>query len=178
MWTAPRTYTVNEVLTASIFNTDHRDNLILLGAGARVTHSANWAHTSISNWLAHPFDTERYDPSGFHSNVTNNSRLTVPSGLGGRYLLWASIEWAANAGGIRQMRFRVNGTTVIALSGGLNYGGGSPPNSPDTFSTVWFLNAGDYVEFEVYQSATASLDSVKVASYAPEFAIQGLGGTT
>lgn len=28
------------------------------------------------------FDTESYDTDGFHDNVTNNSRLTIPSGLG------------------------------------------------------------------------------------------------
>lgn len=29
-WTAPRTYVIGEVLTASVFNTDHRDNLLAL----------------------------------------------------------------------------------------------------------------------------------------------------
>ena len=33
-----------------------------------------------------PFGNENWDTDGFHSTTTNNTRITIPSGLGGKYL--------------------------------------------------------------------------------------------
>lgn len=38
------------------------------------------------------FDTEQVDTDGFHDNVTNNSRLTIPAGLGGFYLINSALR--------------------------------------------------------------------------------------
>lgn len=42
---------------------------------------------SVANNAVVPFAAESFDNGGFHDNVTNNSRLTVPSGGDGRYVL-------------------------------------------------------------------------------------------
>lgn len=40
------------------------------------------------------FDTEDYDTDGYHDNVTNNSRITIPSGQAGKYRLTAQLAFA------------------------------------------------------------------------------------
>jgi hypothetical protein len=49
--------------------------------GARVRKSANQTLANYSVATAVTFDTEDRDTDGFHDNVTNNTRLTVPSGV-------------------------------------------------------------------------------------------------
>lgn len=45
------------------------------------------------------WDTEFWDPNGFHDNVTNNERLTVPAASGnGKYLVVCQGEFALGGG--------------------------------------------------------------------------------
>lgn len=51
-WTAPRTYVAGEVITAGILNTDHRDNLKMLGdawAAYTVTWTSSGTTPTIGN---------------------------------------------------------------------------------------------------------------------------------
>lgn len=48
--------------------------------GALVGMSADLTAINASTEYFVPFDAESYDTDGIHDNVTNNSRLTVPSG--------------------------------------------------------------------------------------------------
>ena len=50
-------------------------------SGAQVTLAANETTANYTSDTAVPFDQETYDVDGWHDNVTNNSRLTVPSGV-------------------------------------------------------------------------------------------------
>jgi len=43
------------------------------------------------------FTTEVIDTDGFHSNVTNTGRITIPSGKAGKYLIITSCLWQAIA---------------------------------------------------------------------------------
>lgn len=177
-WTDPveTDFNTNDIPTEAQILASILDNLTMLGVGARITHSAAQTLTT-GTWTSLAFDTERYDPSGLHSNVTNNSRFTIPTGLGGRYLLSANWEWAANASGQRISRFLVNNTTVIAYDWRAFSGGGSPVATPmGGFSTVYVLAAGDFVEIQLQQTSGGNLDVNKAANYSPEFVIQGLGG--
>ena len=58
--------------------------------------------------------TDEWDTDAFHDTTTNNSRLTVPAGLGGRYFVAVNIGWADNATGDREIQIKKNGSTVIA----------------------------------------------------------------
>ena len=48
---------------------------------------------SISNatWTTMTWNSESWDTDAFHDNSTNNSRLTVPAGLAGKYQLNVQI---------------------------------------------------------------------------------------
>lgn len=81
---------------------------------------------------------EEYDSDGFHDNVTNNSRMTIPAALGGKYILSAGFF---QDGGSTWIGFRKNGTTLLR---GFQTTFGVSAYSTCTIHTD--LVAGDYVE--------------------------------
>ncbi len=72
------------------------------------------ANQTISNATVTtiPFGAENFDSDGFHNNSTNNSRITIPTGKGGKYLVVAQSSFAANVTGFRQTRILKNGTAI------------------------------------------------------------------
>lgn len=68
--------------------------------GAQVNLAASTAAQNYSAGIAIPFGAEQYDTDGFHDTVTNNTRLTIPSGLGIRKVkLSATVRVSAIAAG-------------------------------------------------------------------------------
>jgi hypothetical protein len=101
------------------------------------------------------FDAERYDVGGCHSTVSNTSRLTVPSGGDGLYVMGANLLLAAAAGGARQCGLRINGSVFLGITSAV----------PETIygnyfaiSTEYELAAGDYVEVFVFQDTGAAVN--------------------
>ncbi len=85
----------------------------------------------------------------------NPTRFTAP--FTGRYYLGAGVKWAASAAGTRRLRALVNGATLIDAHTNTSPG---PLGQYQNISTVWQLNAADYVEFEVLQTSGVSLNVV------------------
>ena len=109
------------------------------------------------------FDVEDFDTDGFHSNVTNTSRITIPAGKGGKYLLNGIFYFAANATGYRYSNFAKNGTTVSGLA---QVAGASASIEVGlSNSIVLNLVATDYVEFCVRQTSGGSLNNLNQYSY-------------
>lgn len=125
--------------------------------GCRVyLNSATQAIANNTN-VAVAFDGENIDSDGFHDNATNNSRITIPTGMGGIYSLEAHVQWDINATGVRQAFWRLNGTTPISFAAG------PPTNGAATVTasfTLWELAADDYVEFLIKQTSGGSLNAV------------------
>lgn len=138
--------------------------------GARVYHDANQsiANNTITS-LA--LNTERFDTDAFHDAVTNNSRLTVPAGKAGKYLIIGNVAFAANATGQRQVRILLNGATVIArtVDAGTIAGDGT-----FILSTIYDLAEADYVELQAYQTSGGALNVVATAAVSPEFMLTKL----
>lgn len=59
------------------------------------------------NW-----DGEAYDVGDLHDLVTNNDRITVPTGGDGAWLFGTVVDWFSNATGHRIVRLMKNGTAV------------------------------------------------------------------
>lgn len=143
------------------------DYLLTSAPTCRVYNSANISITN-NTLTALTFDTEEFDVgAGMHSTSVNTGRLTVPTGCGGKYVIGADIEFAANATGSRLIRLRVNGATNIAQ---VQY-----PSSSGTYasalaiSSVYALSAADYVEVVVLQDSGGALNVTTQASYSPRF---------
>ena len=171
-YTSPRTWVAGELLTAALLNAHVRDNLLAIAGttghvGARVFHSVAQSIAN-STVTALAFNSERYDTDAFHDTSASTSRLTVPSGLDGKYLITGTLQFAANATGSRVVSVRLNGTTTIAQHRGPGFSG-----DPTDLSivTVYDLVASNYVELVVSQNSGGALNVVTNANHTPEFTI-------
>jgi uncharacterized protein YhdP len=137
--------------------------------GARVYHNID---QTIANdtWTYLAFNSERYDNDTIHDTVTNNSRLTCQTA--GKYLIIGQVQFNTDPDGIRNIQFRLNGTTVI-----LNQSEAATPTlqKESNASTIYDLAVGDYIELGVHHTAGAALDIKYVANHTPEFMMQRIG---
>ena len=78
-----------------------------VGARAKATTTQTISHNSSATVL---FNAETYDTDGFHSTTTNTSRMTIPSGKAGYYLIHGLLCYPDNATGAREIVFTINGT--------------------------------------------------------------------
>ncbi len=107
------------------------------------------------------WDVENYDTNAFHSTTgANTDRITIPSGQEGYYSITANVNWATNATGFRNGSIRVNNdaTTIGAVVYIQPYNIASTENSME-ITTVFYLNVGDYVTFNVYQDSGGNLNT-------------------
>jgi hypothetical protein len=103
---------------------------------------------------------DEIDTDGFHDPASNNTRFTVPTGLGGKYSLHCvlGMGMASEATtGFMQTRIRKNGTDYIRHGGRL-WMHNNANESPRTVevSAIVALAAGDYIEFEIYQDTSGA----------------------
>lgn len=109
------------------------------------------------------FNSERFDTDNMHDNVTSNGRLTCKTA--GTYLLGATIQWAVNTTGTRQVSLRLNGTTVIASQ---RVGAFAVDDVHQALSTIYHLAVNDYIEVIVRQTSGVGLDVMTATQYSPE----------
>lgn len=117
------------------------------------------------------FNLERYDTDDIHDNATNPSRLVCKTA--GKYIIGGHLTFSGNTAGLREIRIRRNGSTLIAVhrEGGVNSSG---PTHSLSVSTIFNLAVSDYVELEAFQSSGSSLSIELEADYSPEFWMQRL----
>jgi hypothetical protein len=108
------------------------------------------------------FNTEDYDTDSFHSTSTNTSRLTIPTGKGGKYLVnigistdlgtnYAYIYFVKN-GSAQGLPTGTNGAFLATI---VNVGSNTPKLGG---SAVVSLLAGDYIEVMWQNSATGTMN--------------------
>lgn len=134
--------------------------------GANVYNSSNQSIPDSTETVLN-FDSENFDTGGFHSNTTNNSRLTISET--GYYLVGFAFRWAGNATPVRQVRVKKNASDVILINEKLDA-------YNNTFSqegsTLVYLEAGDYLQIHVRQFSGSSLNTSSNAPYSPQFWIK------
>jgi len=126
--------------------------------GCRVFKSGAVQTISNATLTDITFNSESYDTDGFHDNSTNNERITIPSGKGGKYLLVGVCELAPNATGRRQAVFKKNGTTVIHEAYIEAVSAATIETTLNPVSVI-DLVAGDYVTFQVRQDSGGNLNT-------------------
>ena len=99
------------------------------------------------------FNTEQFDTNAFHSTATNTSRMTIPSGKAGKYLITGYVNWEPNASGVRIFVVYKNNSIFQAFGGVTSAG-----NEAEVASYVMDLAVADYVELAAYQSSGGSLN--------------------
>lgn len=138
-------------------------------SGARVYHDSDQSISSATSTDL-VFNSERFDSDGYHSIVSNIGRFTVP--VNGYYLIEGNIQFESNSTGIRQIVLRLNNATTLAI---LRVDASATSATILSLSTIYQMNAGDYVNLRVFQDSGVSLNVGAVGNYSPEFAIARLG---
>lgn len=127
---------------------------------------------SVANSAYVPVDftSESFDDSGYHDNVTNPSRFTVPAD--GVYLLTAAASWDSSAAGARELAIAKNAQTSAndALSVYVNPAGTSI-NSASSLSAIDKCSAGDYYELYAWQNSGGTRTLDVTAWMRPRFGI-------
>jgi len=165
---------INGWLTGKTDTTDFDEHTagkthIGLNESVRVYNNANISiNTATDTYI--DFNSERFDNSDMHDNVTNSSRLTCKNA--GKYLIIATIRFVANADGVRYVRIVKNRANVIA---GVTQSATPADTCEITVSTLIDLAVNDYVEVRVQQTSGGALDVVYTNFLSPEFMMVKVG---
>lgn len=107
------------------------------------------------------WNAETKDSDAYHSTSSNTSRLTIPAGLGGWYVITAGVQWKAEVHGgtfnslwLAKNGGQIPGTRIQDEPVILNY---ATDGLFQSTSKAVYLVAGDYVEAFVYHDAGANL---------------------
>lgn len=161
-WTYPPTKTLgSSTISTADWNTYVRDNLAAIIerptcslSDAQATATAYDIPTAtevIVRWFS-----EEWDSHGLHSNVANQSRVTIPSGFDGAYLVCATISFrGGDPDGYRRVRILKNGTDEWAQAEEIPAAG----NARTSVCCVALVDcvATDYIQVEVYQDSGTTL---------------------
>jgi hypothetical protein len=102
------------------------------------------------------FDSEAFDTDAYHSTSTNTSRITIPAGKAGKFLLIGRIDFAANSTGQRHLNFIKNGSfNTIGLWA---YQATAAGTGGAYASVVVDAADGDYYEISAYQNSGSAVN--------------------
>lgn len=102
------------------------------------------------------FPTVKFDTDSFH---TANDRITIPTGLGGKYVVGGGVRFQADAGGNRRtIHIDVNGSgnPIVMQSAPAN----GSVDARISVSTVIDLAATNYIQLHAYQDSGNALNGV------------------
>ncbi len=104
------------------------------------------------------FDTESYDTDGYHDNVTNNSRITIPASRWGTYII---SGWAGQSVNFRALKLIKNWTTQLTVQGAVGSSWSPSGTDAGTFNLSWTgrLVVTDFVELQLYTTSNTVTSS-------------------
>jgi hypothetical protein len=139
--------------------------------GVGVTKSATQS-IATATYTAVTWDQEGWDTDSYHDNVTNNSRITIPSGKGGKYLVTTNITYAAaGGGGYRLVNIYKNG----AGTGDNSFTPSASFNTTVIVSKVFDLAVADYIQVYTAQDSGGALNVQASSSHGTSLQVTYLG---
>jgi hypothetical protein len=112
-------------------------------------YASNDQNVANSTTVTIGFNNENFDSNGFHDNSTNNSRMTIPTGYAGKYLIFANLAFEGGGTSQRVMNILKNGSiNTTTYSGQVNTGGGAITT---TINLMMDLAVGDYLQVTCQQ---------------------------
>jgi hypothetical protein len=141
-------------------------------SGVSVRNSGNLTLTNGVT-LVGTFDTEDYDTDGYHSTVSNTSRLTVPAGKAGKYEISCIMTFnKTSATGVRAAQFVKNGTIGMYFP---EIAGSTAIYAGQQLSWFTTLAVSDYIEVQAYQNSGGNLLWLTAGADGFQFAMNYLG---
>lgn len=141
--------------------------------GCQLYHSAV-LQVNSGALLLQSFDSEVFDTNGFHDPATNNSRVTIPVGYGGRYLvvLEARRQSAVSDGTYLYSHVRKNASGTNTKDASAT----AASTGQQTFLAVWLMALADSDYFEVFwQTNQASNTDVRLDNVAGGLTVLRIG---
>lgn len=123
---------------------------------ASVKASGTQSIASATN-VAVSFNTEEWDTNAMWSN-SDPTRIYVPAGYGGKYLVTGQVAFDNNSTGHRSLKICVNGNTGTWLAKTNETNLGTTDCQWLQVTKVFGLSAGDYVELIAYQNSGSALN--------------------
>lgn len=164
-WTTPRTWAVNEVLTAANMNTYISDDISYLGISRPhcQVRDASLSHTSSGNWVNPSWDALTTNVGSMA--VSSSGYVTMPSA--GFYTICVNGDIAANNTGARGLMLSSaasGGGTVYAQQVHTNAGGSFPTCL--AFSIQLQCTASQTIYAAVLQSSggTLAVTNIRMAA--------------
>jgi hypothetical protein len=167
--TAGQVLQVNSGATAPEWATPASGTPSFVGCSLSKTGNQSINNLSIT---AITWDTELKDTDAFHDNSTNNSRITIPAGKGGLYLITGQVSYAANATGYRVGTIKKNGSDYFVF---WNARATDGEWSVGSVSNIIELAATDYLEMFTYHNAGTAVNINGGNTYGANFGVQYLG---
>lgn len=125
--------------------------------GALVRKTGNQALSTGFPGDVLTWDAEEYDTDTIHDNATNNSRLTVPTGVT-KIRLSANVRFAAVDTDDKFIGFFKNGTTsVYGLAKSIGNGSSANTDRRNMTSAVISVVAGDYFEVTAWAGVSGTV---------------------
>ena len=104
------------------------------------------------------FNSEYFDSDAFHSTSSNTSRITIPAGLGGKYLFaYSAVNTASAEANYNTSTLRKNGsaiTEIKTLWSSVTY-------TTMTQTVIIDLVATDYIELYIESDANATIKNYR-----------------
>lgn len=138
----------NENLVPKLESNDRLSHVFVPKVGARAKRSST--ASCNATFSAVDLNAEDFDTDSFHDNSTNPSRMTIPTGQDGIYL----IGCAAALTTIDPVAVRIvlNGSTILTVAQADGF-----QDSGISAQTVYELAASDYIEMHVATPTTKTL---------------------
>lgn len=118
-----------------------------------IAHKTSDQTINATTYTLVTLEAEDIDTDSFHSTVTNTSRMTIPSGKGGKYLIAASLQMNPSADVFSTLQIYKNGTTVWS---DITESGAIAGTQTIPFSIIMDLVATDYIEIRAWQGSATS----------------------
>ena len=138
-------------------------------SGCMVKKSVDQTSANYTSNTAIAWNAETYDLGGWHDNVTNNTRITVPSGVT-RIQLQANVAIASmNADIFYKLEIQKNGSASFEGATANAAEQGSTSTNVNICTPVLEVTAGDYFEaFLIIESDTSVTITAQQSSFAAQ----------
>lgn len=122
-------------------------------AACRARRTTTMTITS-GGWTIPTFDAEDFDSMAMHDPATNPSRITIPAGRGGLYLVGASAAWGSGEDTEnRVVQVLVDGTTVV---GEIDTSHAGTSDNEFAVAEPAVLSAGSYIQMRLGTGSTST----------------------
>lgn len=142
-----------------------RANIRLKYRGALVRKASNQTGANYTTATAVGWDQEARDTDSIHDNVTNNTRLTVPSGFTEVELRGQIVLASGTADDFVQVDIRKNGSGTYNGAGKAIWEAGATTPQVQVFTAVLTVTGGDYFELFLRTQTDASVDITAADSW-------------